>query len=183
MMSFFIPFVSIMLAEFGDKTMLAVLLLASKTKRHGMLWAGVMLAFILVDGTAILLGAAAPRFFPVAAVKIISGLLFITGGILILRSKHEEDHVEKSKLKNPFLLGFAMIFTAEWGDKTQIAAGLFAARFPIVPVFAGTVCALGVLSSVSIFAGHWLSTRVSGAKLQKIAAVIFIIMGISCFLI
>ncbi len=180
-MSFFIPFISIMLAEFGDKTMLAVLLLASKTKRPMMLWTGVMLAFILVDGAAVILGAAAPHFIPVSIVKIISGLFFIAGGILILLAKHEEEHVKKVKFENPLILGFVMIFTAEWGDKTQIASGLFAARFPVWPVFAGMICALGVLSALSIFAGHWLSTKVSGAKLRKIAAVIFIVMGISCF--
>lgn len=182
-MSFLVPFAFILLAEFGDKTMLTVLLLASKTRRHFLLWAGVMAAFTLVDGATIFMGAAAPRFIPVSTVKMVLGVLFIAGGLYMLLSKEKKDRPEVSDLKNPFLLGFVMIFTAELGDKTQIASGLFGARFPAWPVLAGTLSALGLLSALSIAAGSWLSSRISGAKLQKIAAVIFIIMGIFCFIL
>jgi len=51
-----IPFVSIGLAELGDKTQLAVLCLASKTRKYLQLLTGVVLAFVVADGLAILLG-------------------------------------------------------------------------------------------------------------------------------
>lgn len=181
-MSFLVPFAFVLLAELGDKTMLTVLLLASKTRKHFLLWAGVMAAFALVDGASIFIGAAAPRLIPVSTVKIVLGILFIMGGLYMLLSKEKEGPAEVSDLKNPFLLGFVMIFTAELGDKTQIASGIFGARFPVLPVLAGTLTALGLLSALSIAAGSWLSSKIPGAKLQKAAAVIFIVMGIFCFI-
>ncbi len=180
-MSFLIPFVSIMLAEFGDKTMLAVLLLASKTRKHLLLWLGVMLAFLLVDGAAVVVGSVMPHMLPLRVLKIASGVLFVIGGTLILANRKEEE-AEAGKAHNPFVWGFLMIFTAEWGDKTQIASGLFAARFPALPVLAGVISGLGVLSAVSIFGGKFLSKKIPAGVLQKAAAVIFILMGIYCFL-
>ena len=55
---FFIPFLTIGLAEFGDKTQLAILGLSTKTKKHLSLILGVVLAFILTDGLAVILGDA-----------------------------------------------------------------------------------------------------------------------------
>jgi putative Ca2+/H+ antiporter (TMEM165/GDT1 family) len=52
-----IPLVAIGLAEMGDKTQLSILLLSSRTDRYLQLLLGVMLAFFIVDGAAILLGS------------------------------------------------------------------------------------------------------------------------------
>jgi len=51
-----IPLIVVGLAELGDKTQLSTLLLASKTEKHPHLLFGVILAFLLVDGIAILAG-------------------------------------------------------------------------------------------------------------------------------
>ena len=51
-----IPLIVVGLAELGDKTQLSTLLLASKTERHLHLFLGTILAFLIVDGIAILAG-------------------------------------------------------------------------------------------------------------------------------
>ncbi len=51
-----IPLIVVGLAELGDKTQLSTLLLASKTDKHMHLLLGIILAFLIVDGIAILAG-------------------------------------------------------------------------------------------------------------------------------
>jgi len=52
-----IPLIVIGLVEFGDKTQLSIFLLSAKTKKHLHLLLGVMLAFLIVDGVAVLIGS------------------------------------------------------------------------------------------------------------------------------
>ncbi len=183
MKAFLIPFAAIFLAEFGDKTMLATLMMASRTRKHAALFFGVLLAFAVVDGAAILLGAAAPNILPVRAVKIVSGILFIVGGVLMfINPESEEKEVEESKMIHPFWAGFWVVFAAEWGDKTQIAAGLFASRFPPLQVFLGAMLALGALAAIAVFAGRFIAGKISRSRLEKIASVIFVVMGIAFLL-
>ncbi|NIO84632.1 MAG: TMEM165/GDT1 family protein, partial [Candidatus Aminicenantes bacterium] len=82
-----IPFIITGLAEFGDKTQLSILLLSSKTKKHLYLLLGVMLAFLIVDGTAVLIGLRITDIVPMRFLKIVSGIIFVIFGVLILRAK------------------------------------------------------------------------------------------------
>ncbi len=181
---FLIPFLSIAAAEFGDKTQLGVMLLASKTKKRWSLFWGVMLGFLVVDGLAILLGATVTRLVPMQVIKWISGALFLIFGILILRdqSKCEEEGEARASSGNPFWLGFAMIGTAEWGDKTQIACGIFAARFHPLAVLAGAMSALSLLSLLALVAGGWVSKKIPEKIVHRVAGILFLLIGLSCFL-
>lgn len=173
----FIPFVSIALAELGDKTQLSVLLLAAKTKKHLQLFLGVMLAFIMVDGSAILLCSWLAKVLPVNIIKIASGLVFIIFGALILFGARDEK-AEDLELRNPFLSGFGLIFLSELGDKTQIACGLFATRYAALGVFIGSVLALALLSAMAIFLGRFVAGRINKRVISMIAGVLFIIIGL-----
>ena len=95
-----------------------------------------MLAFLVVDGAAILAGSWITSVISIEKIRIISGIIFIIFGIKILRESTEkcDDNVH---LKNPFISGFTLIFAAELGDKTQITAGLFAARYDAFTVLIG----------------------------------------------
>jgi putative Ca2+/H+ antiporter (TMEM165/GDT1 family) len=60
--------------------------------------------------------------------KIASGAVFIIFGLLTLRAEKEKEE-GKLRFKSSLLSGFALIFMMEWGDKTQIASALFAAKY------------------------------------------------------
>jgi len=173
------------LAELGDKTQLSVLLLSSKTKKHLHLLLGVMLAFLVVDGIAILAGQWIANIISTSAIKISSGAIFIIFGILIMRAEEEEVECKyKSKyyFKTPFYSGFALIFLAEWGDKTQIASGLLATQYNGLMVLMGVMTALTLLSIVAIYLGKFISSKTEEKTITRIAGALFIIMGISFFL-
>jgi putative Ca2+/H+ antiporter (TMEM165/GDT1 family) len=175
------PLIAVGLAELGDKTQLSVLLLASKTEKHLQLLIGVMLAFFIVDGIAVLVGSWITNVIPLNLLKILSGLLFIAFGILIFRNEEES---EESRLysKNPFLSAFLLIFITEWGDKTQIAAALFATKYDPLMVLVGTMIALAILSTMAIFLGRYIATKVDRKLMTRIAGAVFILMGLSFFL-
>ncbi|NPV62002.1 MAG: TMEM165/GDT1 family protein [Methanotrichaceae archaeon] len=173
----FIPFLAIALAEMGDKTQLSVLLLSSRTHEYLKLLAGVMLAFLIVDGVAILLGYWVTAFVPMSLLKLISAAVFIGFGVLILIRNAEE--AEEVSFKSPFISGFSLIFVSEWGDKTQIASALFAAEYGAGQVLAGTMLALLLLSILAIYLGRLISERVDRRLITRVAGVVFIIIGVS----
>lgn len=176
-----IPLIVVGLAELGDKTQLAILLLSSKTKKHRELLAGVIAAFLVVDGIAILAGGWITNILDANLIKIVSGAVFIIFGVIILRGEKEEI---KSRYysKRPFYSAFALIFLAEWGDKTQIASALFATKYNGFMVLAGVMTALTLLSLMTIYLGKFISGKIDEKKITKIAGILFVVIGISFFL-
>lgn len=179
---FLIPLIAIGLAELGDKTQLCIFFLSSKTKKHLMLLLGVMLAFLIVDGVAILAGSWVTSTVPEGILKIISGTVFIIFGLMMLMEKGI-CHPDKMKSKNPLTAGFMLIFMTEWGDKTQIASGLLATRYNGLLVLAGTMVALLMLSVMAIYLGKLMTKKIHPKTVAKIAGVAFVVIGVSFLLL
>lgn len=166
----------------GDKTQLSILLLSSRTSEYARLLLGVMLAFLLVDGFAILVGSWVDQVVPVYLVQIVSGLAFILFGIQILRENDCEDENPSLSARGAFISGFSMIFLSEWGDKTQIASALFAAEYDPQMVFIAVMIALFILAIIAIFLGKFLSSRLNRKAITKAAGISFLLIGLSFLL-
>jgi len=182
-----IPLVAVGLAELGDKTQLSILLLSSKAKKHLHLLLGVVLAFLIVDGVAVLLGTWITNIIPINSLKIFSGIIFMIFGMLMLgevilsrRKKVEKEG--KFYFENSFLSGFVLIFVSEWGDKTQIASALFASQYNAWMVMIGTMTALTLLSVMAIYLGKFVSDKIDRKTMTTIAGIVFILMGVTFFL-
>jgi Ca2+/H+ antiporter, TMEM165/GDT1 family len=176
-----IPFVTIALAELGDKTQVSILLLSSRTNKFSSIFLGVFFAFLIVDGIAIALGNLITSVVDITILKPISGVVFIIFGVYMLLSKKEETK-QKNYEKSIFVSAFLMIFLTEWGDKTQVAAALFATQYNALFVLLGTMLALSLLSLLAIFFGTILNKKINQKLLKKVAGVVFIILGITCFI-
>lgn len=176
-----VPFVAIALAELGDKTQLSILLLSSKTKKHAHLLFGVMLAFLVVDGAAVLAGSWALGIVPISIIKPVSGAVFIAFGAMMLRGGMPGES-GASSLKSPFVSGFTLIFLSEWGDKTQVASALLATRYDALLVLAAVLLALMLLSVMAIYAGKSVSGRIDGKAVMKLAGAAFVLTGASFFI-
>jgi len=74
------------LMELGDKTQLASISLAAEYDAPLMVFVGVMLAFTVLAGLAVVLGMAISKYVPLRYVRIGSGLLFIVFGVLFIWS-------------------------------------------------------------------------------------------------
>ncbi len=75
---------------------------------------------------------------------------------------------------------FATIFIAEIGDKTQIAALLYASGpdNPKLTVFAGACLALIASTAIAVLAGGWVSQHVNDRYLAWAAGAGFILVGL-----
>ena len=177
-----IPFIVIALAEFGDKTQISLLVLSTKIEKRFHLLLGAILAFLVVDGIAILFGEWIINLVPIFYIKIASGIIFIVFGILIIFSKEDEETKNKYYFKNPLLISFSLIFLTEWGDKTQIVAALFATQYNGLLVLIGVLAALAILSIMAIFLGRYISKKIDNKIISKIAGIVFVIIGIMLFL-
>lgn len=88
MQIFFTAFITVFLAELGDKTQIATLLFASnKDHSKWMVFAGAALALTLTSAIAVLLGATITEWINEKTLKIIGGIGFIGVGLWTLLAK------------------------------------------------------------------------------------------------
>lgn len=173
----------IALAELPDKTMLATLMLSSKYKNRLAVWCGVTLGYATHVIIAVLFGAVLTTL-PREPIRVLVGLLFITGGILTLR-KHTAN--DDAKLDHPTAtlsstritwLAMSVILVAEFADLTQLATAGLAVRFND-PFFVaiGAILALSSVSGIGVLAGSWIQRHVPLRVIQRVAGVLFVVIG------
>lgn len=82
---FLTTFITIFIAEMGDKTQFAALAASSQTKSTMTVWLAVVLALGLAGTFGVLAGKLLGTFISPEMTKYVSGILFILVGILVLR--------------------------------------------------------------------------------------------------
>ncbi len=73
-----------------------------------------------------------------------------------------------------FLLSFAVIFVAELGDKSQLMAMAFAARYRPIPILIGITIATAIVHAFSVFVGAVIGARLPTTAITLIAGVAFL---------
>ncbi|HIH43272.1 TPA: TMEM165/GDT1 family protein [Candidatus Woesearchaeota archaeon] len=178
---FLIPGATIALAELGDKTMIAMIALSARYKKaHIKLLLGALLGFLFVDGAAILAGAYLFTFLPSKMIKLFAGFLFIGFGIYMLFFQKEEK-LKKARDGSAFLAAFSLVMLTEMGDRTQIAAALFAVEYSVLSVLISTLVGIGLVTVLAIFIGQRINKYLKPKMVNMIAGIIFILVGIGSF--
>jgi putative Ca2+/H+ antiporter (TMEM165/GDT1 family) len=81
-------FITVFLAEIGDKTQLATMLFAADAKSNKwIIFAGSALALILAAAIGVLVGAQIERFVSPRTLKIVAGIGFIAIGVWTIVSR------------------------------------------------------------------------------------------------
>ncbi len=183
-------------AELPDKTFVATLVLATRF-RHIWVWLGVAAAFavqVLIAVTAGGLLALAPQrlvlaltctLFAVGAVVMIRGGLTSRAAAAAEASEEADEFGERTAALDAsspitvFVTSFVVLFTAEWGDLSQIlTAGLAARTGEPVSVFLGSWSALLVVSGLAVLAGSWLRTRVPIWRIRLVSGGILTVLAV-----
>jgi Ca2+/H+ antiporter, TMEM165/GDT1 family len=81
-MTFLTAFVTVFLAELGDKTQLATLALAGGGQSRWLVFAGAALALVATSALAVLLGGAVSQVVPTVWLRRGAGVMMIVLGIL-----------------------------------------------------------------------------------------------------
>ncbi len=75
------------------------------------------------------------------------------------------------------LSSFALLFLAEMGDKTQLAAMTLAHRYRAAPVIAGTFLAFVALNLLAVLVGGGLARLVPRALILLVAGLLFLVFA------
>ena len=178
-----VTFLAIFFAELPDKTMFATLLLSTRFKRKLPVWIGVSSGYGLHVVIAVLLGSALSNL-PERPIHLAIGALFTVGGIITWRSGTDDDDDVRETAAARTVMSIAwtaasVIAVAEFADLTQLATAGFAARFSDpVGVGLGAFLALSSVSGCAVLLGSWLQRVVPLRLIQKVAAVLFLTIGI-----
>jgi putative Ca2+/H+ antiporter (TMEM165/GDT1 family) len=161
-------------AEFGDKSQLVCMTLATR-HRHWPILFGAVFAFAILNLIAVVFGAAAARWLPDSMVSLAVAVLFAAFGVKALLFREEKGEVIKEKSGHGvFLTTFLMIFFAEFGDKTQLAVAGLGAAAPPVPIWLGATVALGLTSALGIWAGATLFRKTPQRALHIASGLLFL---------
>jgi len=187
-----LAFLLIFPAELPDKTFIATLVLSTRYRRLAV-WIGVALAFAVQSAIAVAAGGLL-SLLPQRLVLGITCLLFAAGAILMLVSglrarsaeiAEEEDEAEEfeesaerhargsTSTLRIALTSFIVLFTAEWGDLSQLlTAGLAARTGEPFSVFIGAWLALITVAGIAVLIGGWLQKRVALWRIRLVSAAV-----------
>lgn len=169
-------FLAVFIAEFGDKSQLVSLSMACRYPPLQVL-GGAMVAFAAVLGLAVGIGGVIAATVPHSLVAILSGLFFIAAGLFTyFRSKEQS---ADCTCKTGFLHTMVIIFFAEFGDKTQLAAMFLAASLghPLA-VFGGAMAALFINHLLAVYLGSRFLSRVNPRLVKVGSALLFVSIGL-----
>jgi len=194
----FATFAIIFPAELPDKSFIATLVLATRY-RHRWVWLGASVAFGVQMVIAVAAGqvlSLLPRLLVLGATFVlfaIGAVILVRGGLRAREDEAQEEAEEAEQIEamasktargsggvRAFATTFAVIFTAEWGDLTQLVTAGQAARTQApLAVFIGSWAALIAVAGLGVLVGAWLQRRVplwrirlvSGALLAALAVV------------
>ncbi len=177
-------FVLIVPVELPDKTFVAALVLSTRYPPFPV-WLGVVAAFGVQCAVAVAAGRLIAQL-PDTPVQLVAAALFLIGAIVLFRGARSADAENErareeynSKIKDTRSglsaagFSFLVLFTAEWGDLSQIlTASLVAAGRPAVPVFVGSWVALAMVSGAAVMLGRALIRRVRLSIIRLVGAAI-----------
>lgn len=176
----------VFVGELPDKTAVASLVLGARY-RPLPVFVGVAGAFLLHVVLAVLVGGLLARL-PRTPVEAVTGLLFLIGAVLLLRSDPQdamEDGEENAgRFTGPrtdrqvVLASFLVVLVAEFGDLTQILTATLAARYDApLAVGAGAVLALWSVAALAVVFGRALLRVVPLRRVQQVAAVGLLVLA------
>jgi putative Ca2+/H+ antiporter (TMEM165/GDT1 family) len=178
-----ISFGLIFTAELGDKTQLMVLGLALRYGGRPVL-SGAILAFVLLSGSAAIVGKGLGSLLDQDLITTISAWIFIVFGVSMLaRKKEEEAGVIKQSAKAGFAAAFGLIAISEMGDKTQIATLLLSVKYQsFAAVFLGSLAALTCATLLGVLVAGRLHKFIPARYIMPLSGGLFILLGIGTLL-
>jgi putative Ca2+/H+ antiporter (TMEM165/GDT1 family) len=167
------------LAEIGDKTQLLAILLATRFNKPLPIIFGILVATLANHALAALLGASAAAFLDSPVFRYAIGASFIAmAAWTLIPDKLDDDEAPKPRF-GAFLTTLIAFFLVEMGDKTQVATIALGAQYQSVAlVTAGTTIGMMIANVPAIFLGHELLKRVNLDTVRKIAAGLFLVIGL-----
>jgi putative Ca2+/H+ antiporter (TMEM165/GDT1 family) len=170
-------FAVVSLAEFGDKTQIALVTLSTRHRLRSV-FVGALLALALVGGVSTLVGGAIAPFISAFWIGLVAGISFIIFGAYTLLSK-EGKIVKIKEHSKTVTTSFLLIAVLELGDKTQLAIVALAAEYNApIQVFVGMMLSFALLTALSVVFGKIISRYISARYIRIGASLVFFVFGV-----
>ena len=176
----------IFLAELPDKTMIAILIMASRGRPLA-IWLGAATAFTIHMAIAAVAGGLLEKL-PHLALEIMITVMFlgIAAYLLIVPEKEEIEEGEREAAKEKVstawrtgLQAFTILLVAETGDLTQLLAAGFAAKsHQPIPVFIGSTTAMLSVGAIGAFGGRALIKVLPLARIRQGGGILLLVLGV-----
>jgi putative Ca2+/H+ antiporter (TMEM165/GDT1 family) len=168
----------VILMELGDKTMLTTMCLSAQYRRPGLVLIATISALATSSVIAVILGYILSATLPVEIITYVSGILFLSLGIVTL-VKANNDASDTCDNPGTFFGMFSLVLLSELGDKSQITILALAAQsdFPFV-VFLGSIIAFVIVNSIGALAGNHAAERIPMKTIKIVVGIIFILFGL-----
>lgn len=173
-----IAFGVVFVAEFGDKSQLLVLSLASRFRRLPVLL-GVSLAVLVMQAVSVLAGGLIADRVPRRPVEIVAGVLFLAFAGWSLRAEPDDDAEGRAESqRSGFASSFVAFLAAEFGDKTMLATAALAANRDRLGTWLGSSVAMILSAALAVLVGAALVRRIDKKRLRYAAAAAFATIGV-----
>jgi len=167
------------LAEMGDKTQLLALMLAARYRSHLPIVLGIAAATLANHALAAVFGAWIASLAGPDAMRWILAGSFVAMGAWVLVPDQAGELAEGKRRFGVFGTTLIAFFLVEIGDKTQIATVALAARYAAtIAVVAGTTLGMLIANVPAVYLGNALLRRVPLRLLQRVAAAMFVVLGV-----
>jgi Ca2+/H+ antiporter, TMEM165/GDT1 family len=169
-------------AELGDKTQLVAIVLTQRLRRPLAIACGMAVALTAMHTLAAFGGAWLDRVLPDRLLGWIVGIGFCLMALwMALSSGHSREEVPRpTTRRNAFAIALTVFVMLEFGDKSQLATvGLSIALQPTWMVGLGAALGSILVNLPMIWMGYRLQRHLPQRILQKIAALVFIAVGIT----
>jgi putative Ca2+/H+ antiporter (TMEM165/GDT1 family) len=185
-----VVFATIFVVELPDKTFIATLVLATRF-RPLLVWVGVTAAFLVQTLVAVLVGGVLAQL-PRTPVQVVAALMFLVGGVILIRGAGSADEEEKETEEEFSHKGaatatglkavgtsFLVLFLAEWGDLSQLFTASMVLRYQEpVSVFVGAFVALAAVSALGALLGRALLARIHLSTIRRVGGGVCLLIAL-----
>lgn len=178
MNDFLIPLVTVLLAEWGDNSFLLLAYIATKTKRHTLVFWAAIGAYVSMNAITAFLGNVVTEWLKPDILKPMVGGIFILLGLSAFFMKEKGNWDDGVKTHHLFRSVFGLILLAEIVDRSNIAVGLFSTHYHPALVVAGVTTAHLLITGLAIRTGKWIGGKINHRIIAKVGAVIFVGIGV-----
>jgi len=168
----------------GDKLLYTTGVLTTRYRPLPVMF-GMMMAFMVKMGVAVMVGKAISRLPPLF-VAALTSVSFIGVAIALWRKPDERQEKKKKPehtASRAVMISFAAIFFSEWGDVGQITAAAMSAKFgaPLL-VWIGAVSAMVTKGALAAWLGagirQWIAERVSPKIVRYVGVCALLLLGV-----
>lgn len=180
----FISTLVVATAEVGDKTQLLTLLLTARYRRPWLISVGIFFATLANHSGAALVGESVARAIDTDLLRYLLAASFVLMGLWLLRPDQINEETGQGSYGGVLATTCVLFFLAEMGDKTQIATIALGAQYnALAMVVIGTTLGMLIANVPIAFGGQVILKRLPVKWIQRGAAALFVILGLSTLLL